>query len=150
MKINFEQTVVTCVVNSVTVWHLEHGFVWDVVEAPSGRRIGVFFCTLLCGDGCIVHFDSVPGIDISWSSVLAAMRKGIRMIAPCWQVIYATIPAEKSALIRIARRLGFCVVSGGGFMRGNAEIILLKYLPGQNGILSNEPTGTLTRKDVEK
>lgn len=143
MKVNFEKVIIPCVVNDITLWHLEHGFLWDVVEVPSGRRIAVFFCTLLCGDGCIVHFDSVKGVEVSWGAVLAAMRKGIRMVSDCGAVIYATIPAEKSSLIRCACCLGFAIVDAGGFLRDGKEIVLLKYLKNQKAILNNNSTGNL-------
>lgn len=135
MRVRFEKVVVPCVVNDVTLWHLEHGFLWDVVE-EDGRRIGVFFCTLLCGDGCIVHFDTVPGMVIPWQSTLAAMRKGVRMIAEVGGVIYATIPAENRALIRVAVRLGFGLVCDGGFLRDGEPVVLLKYFPRRKGYIT--------------
>ena len=149
MKVNFEKVIIPCVVNDITLWHLEHGFLWDVVEVPSGRRIAVFFCTLLCGDGLIVHFDSVENIEISPASVFSAMRKGVRMIREYGNVVYATIPAEKSTLIHCACRLGFDVVEAGGFLRDGKEIVLLKYFKGKSAILDNRNTqNLLTRKDV--
>lgn len=129
MKVNFEKVVIPCVVNDITLWHLKHGFLWDVVEAPTDRRLGVFFCTLLCGDGCVIHFNSVPGEDISAATTLYAFRKAIRMMKEYGNVMYATIPAEKRTLVRIICALGFFPVKDGGFLREGREIVLLKYLP---------------------
>lgn len=134
MKINFEKVIVPCVVNDVTLWHAEHGWLWDVVEAQSSRHVAVFFCTLLCGDGCIVHFDTVPGMVIPWQSTLAAMRKGVRIVVPLCKVVYATIPADNLPLIRCAVLLGF-VLTDGGFFRDGRKIELLKYFHSSKAIL---------------
>lgn len=142
MKVNFEKCVLPCVINDVTIWHLHHGFIWDVVEAPSGRRIAVFFCTLLCGDGCFVHFETVKNLKISWATVFAAMRKGVQMISPYGNVIYATIPEEKKALIRVACKLGFSVVKEGSFDRDGENIVLLKFLDRKKIIVYNKNHNT--------
>lgn len=135
MKVNFEKVIIPCVVNDVTLWHLEHGFLWDVVEAPSGRKLGVFFASLLCGDGSVIHFYSVPGVKISPATVLGAFRKAIRMMSTYGSVIYATVPKNKHSLIRCLVRLGFVIVTEGGFFSDHQEIILLKYLNAPNAIL---------------
>ena len=124
--INFRHTLAPCVTNEVTLWHVAHGWIWDVIEVASGKSIGVFFCTHLCGDGCVCHFDTVG--TVRPALLLAAFRKGLRMILPHCAVIYATIEAGNIALIRCAQRLGFQIVAGGGFIRDGREIMLLKYV----------------------
>lgn len=128
MMVYFEKVVLPCIVDDVIAWHVSHGWVWDVVEVKSGRRVGVFFCTLLCGDGVIVHFSTVPGIKVPWQITLAAMRKGVKMVAPVVNVVFATIPADNLPLLRCAFRLGFRI-SCGSFDRDGAKIRLLQYFP---------------------
>jgi len=128
MKVYFEKTVLPCVVDDVIAWHVARGWVWDVVEVKSGRRVGVFFCTLLCGDGAVCHFITVPGIAIPWQTTLAAFRKAIRMVSPpAVNVLFATIPACRSSLVRCAGKLGFRPVSR--YTREDQEILLLQYFP---------------------
>ena len=135
MKVNFERVIIPCVVNDVISWHHEHGWCWDVVEVSTRRHVAVFFCTLLCGDGCVVHFETVPGIEIPWQTTVAAMKKGMRMVSGSGvHVIYATIPAEKQALIRAAVALGFRLTNG-GFMRNDEPVELLKYFDPAKAIL---------------
>ena len=134
MRAKFEKTILPCVCNEVVLWHLRHGWVWDVYELPSLRRCGVFYCTLLCGDGCVVHFDTVPGMKLSWVFIHSAMKRSIRMIAPLCNVVYATIPEEKEMLIRVCFHLGFRKTDG-GFLRDRMPVALLKYYPRQNAIL---------------
>lgn len=115
-----------CVDNGVVWWHVQHGWVWNVMDEHG--TLGVFFCTRLCGDGVICHFTPRPEICVPWYLTLAAMRKGVRMLAPVCDVIYATIPAEKEKLIRVAVRLGFGIVEEGGFLRDRRQpVVLLKY-----------------------
>ena len=125
MKTNFEKVTVPCVMNDVVRWHLAHGYVWDVVE-ETGRRLGVFYCTRMCGDGNFIHFYSVPGIEISASTVLYTFRKAIRMMSR-EGVIYATVPVKKKGLYRVLIRLGFIEWRYGRYDRDGEEIALLKY-----------------------
>ena len=112
--------------NDVTRWHLAHGWIWNVI-APDNSPLGVFYCTLLCGDGCIIHFDALP--HIPWSVILPAFRKAIRMISPVSDVVYATVPDSRTKLIRILIRLNFAPVSSGGFLRDQTTpITLLKLI----------------------
>ena len=134
MKVNFEKTLSPCVCNEVILWHIAHGFVWNVREV-SGRYIGVFYATLLCGDGVIVHFSSVPGIPISAASVFSAFKKGVRIVAPLG-VVFATIPESKRKLISAACRLGFVRTSAAFHRFGDGNIALLKFLKNENGILN--------------
>ena len=149
MMVYFEKVVVPCIVDDVIAWHVSHGWVWDVVEVKSGRRVGVFFCTLLCGDGVIVHFSTVPDIEIPWATTLAAMRKGVRMVAPAVNVVFATIPADNIPLLRCACRLGFRL-SCGSFFRDGSKIRLLQYFPPVKnyikGKTSDEENSTSKRK----
>ena len=112
--------------NDVTRWHLTHGWIWNVI-APDNSPLGVFYCTLLCGDGCIIHFDALP--HIPWSVILPAFRKAIRMISPVSDVVYATVPDSRTKLIRILIRLNFAPVSSGGFLRDQTTpVTLLKLI----------------------
>lgn len=157
MKVYFEKTVLPCVVDEVVAWHVAHGWVWDVVEiTPTNtdehgrtRRIGVFFCTLLCGDGAVCHFTTVPEIEIPWHVTLAAFRKAIRMVSPAVNVVFATIPADNIPLLRCACRLGFRI-SCGSFFRDGSKIRLLQYFPPVKnyikGKTSDEENSTSKRK----
>ena len=139
MKVNFVKVLIPCVTDGEVLWHLEHGCCYDVVEVGSGRRLGVFFATLLCGDGCIIHFSvspecSSPG-SISPATILYAFRKGIRTASMLGEVIYATIPEEKKGLIRVVELLSFRILPEGSFFRDGKKILLLKYFPHKRGIL---------------
>jgi len=116
--------------NDVTRWHLAHGWIWNVLEVDRDNRVvrplGVFFATLLCGDGAVIHFCSVPGISIPPAITLAAFRKAIRMISPACSILLATIPQDRASLIRCAYRLGFRMTTG-SFDRDGRHILLLKY-----------------------
>lgn len=118
-----------CIDNDVTRWHVAHGWVWNVVDA-GGSPLGVLYATLLCGSGAVLHFDTIcvirPGV------ILAAMRKGVRMVVSSCDVVYATIPAKKHKLISVVERLGFGIIAGGGYESDGAEIVLLKYIENQN------------------
>lgn len=127
MKVNFVKTVIPCVSDDIAIWHHLHGWLWDVVEVPTGRRIGVYYCTLLCGDGVIVHFDVVPDVEISAATLLHAIRKGIRMVLDSEvNVIYATICADRAGLLCVVKRLGFRE-SGSSYMRAGKKVLLLQY-----------------------
>ena len=140
MKVNFERVVVPCIVNDITLWHVEHGLLWDVVAVPSGRRIGVFFATLLCGDGSVIHFYAAE--DIPKTAFLAAFRKALKMMSSYGNVIYATVPDEYGKLISVLCRAGFIKVPDGGFVRAGKNITLLKYLPGKKQyIMTNQQKG---------
>lgn len=136
MKVNFEKVVCPCVMDEVIAWHVSHGWVWDVVEVPTGRRLGVLYCTLLCGDGGVVHFSTVPGIKIPWQTTHAAMRKAMRMIVPVCNVLLATIPADNRALVRCARRLGFLPMTR--YFREGREIMLLQYFSRKKSYINAE------------
>ena len=144
--IRFEKTLTPCVADEVTAWHAVHGWLWNVVVYENTDQhgptrtdtIGVFYCTLLCGDGAVVHFDTVG--PIAPLHLLAAMKKGIRMIAPYCGVIFATIPEDRAKLIRVAIRLGFGLTDG-GYLRDGQKIALLKFFaPRKNYITSKTPT----------
>lgn len=139
MKVYFEKVVVPCVMDDVIAWHAAHGWVWDIVEVSSGRRVGVYYCTLLCGDGAIVHFSTVPGMCIPWVTTLSAMRKGIRMVSGSVNVVFATIAEEEFGLMRCAYRLGFRE-TGVNYLRDGKKIVLLQYF-GREKRYINAETG---------
>lgn len=126
MKVNFDKTTTPCVIDDVILWHLGHGFVWDVVEVPTGRRLAVFFCTLLCGDGAIIHFTMAPGMQVTGSTILYSIRKAVRMMKE-YGVVYATVPEKKRGLINVLKRIGFVVSANAGYLRDGEKICLLKY-----------------------
>ena len=128
-RVYFKHCIVPCVDNEVTRWHAAHGWIWDVYEVDRQRIIGVFFATLLCGDGAIIHFYPLENIKIHPMTTLSAFRRGVALVAANADVVFATIPTAKIKLIRCMERLGFIVCRAGSFERDGAEITLLKYLP---------------------
>lgn len=129
MNIQFRHTLSPCVFNSTTVWHTAHGgWVWDVIRPDTGEYLGVFYCTLLCAEGCIVHFDTIPGVHIPPKVFLSSIKKGIAMVRPSCDVIFATVPKEKYRLIRILQRIGFRHCPEADYSRDGEEVIFLHYL----------------------
>lgn len=128
MVVFFEKTVSPCVDNEVTRWHTEHGWVWNVYDVRNGVFAGVFFASLLCGDGCVCHFIRKKSVPVSPSLILAAFKKGMRIISPVCDVIYATVPERKEKLIQVLIKLGFGL-TGSVFYRNGDKIILLQYFP---------------------
>lgn len=129
-RIYFAKTLTPCVCNEVTLWHLSHGWLWNVYDRKQQCYIGVFFATLMCGEGVIVHFDRIPGAVVDAPALLCAFRRGMRLVCQeNIQVVYATIPSSKKKLIRCACKLGFTVCSDANYFRCGKEISLLKYLP---------------------
>ena len=124
--VRFIHTLSPCVLNDVTLWHLQHGWIYDVQECRSGRLIGVFFVTLLCGDGGIVHFDTLPGA-VSPPLFLSALRLCIPFVSRHLDNIFATIPADRTRLIRLVKRIGFRDCPDASFLRDGRRISLLKY-----------------------
>lgn len=125
MKVYFEKTILPCVADEVITWHIAHGWVWNVTE--NGVYYGVFFATLLCGDGVIIHFTPKPDVQVPVKILLAAFKKGVRIVAPLG-VVFATIPRSKKKLIKVAKHLGFCETTGSFIREGEGEVALLKYL----------------------
>ena len=125
-----------CIDNEVIRWHARHGWCWDV--QVDGTLVAVFYCTLLCGDGCLVHFDKAKYINVPGAVVLGVLKKAMRMVAPECDVIYATIEKRNAALIRVAVHLGFGIVPDGGFLRDKTEeVVLLKYYGRPAGYIKN-------------
>ena len=133
MTVYFEKTITPCIADEVILWHVAHGFVWNLRDS-GGRLFGVFFATLLNGDGTVIHFSIVPGEDVSPALQLAAYRKGVMIVRPLG-VVFATIPEEKSKLLRIARHLGFAETQGDFYRPGTGKIRLLKLIEVENAIL---------------
>ncbi len=139
MRVRFEKCCLPCVSNEAVLWHLDHGWVWDAIDRRSGERFGVLYCTLLCGDGAIAHFDIAPGCRPSPALFLTGMRHGLEMISPVCGVLFATVPAKRARFVRILIRLGFGITDA-GFRRDGEEILMLKYFPGKKSILTaNQP-----------
>ena len=130
MTIRFYPTMhCPSVYNDITLWHCEHGWCWNI--EVNERIIATMCGTLLCGDGCIVHFETMDFIKLPGAVILGVMRKAVRMLAPECDMIYATIEARNEKLIRVAVRLGFEIVPDGGFLRdGKTEVVLLKFYTG--------------------
>ena len=123
----FEKSVIPCIIDDVTTWHHQHGWLWNVVDQRTGDRVAVFFCTLLCGDGGILHFSVRPNEKLDGVFLRSAFRRGIQMVKPHFGVMYATIEQDKTGLIRVVERLGFRVVRDGGFYRDGKFVLLLKF-----------------------
>lgn len=126
MKCFFEKTLLPCIDNAVTRWHVAYGWIWNIVEIPSRRRIGVFYATLLCGDGVVVHFD--VKYKVSPATTLYAMRHGIELVSGIFSdngAVFAMIPAGKEKLIRVAGKLGFVPTSGEFFRDGKRVVLLI-------------------------
>ena len=115
--------------NEVTRWHVKHGWAYNVLDAGFSP-LGVFFCTLLCGDGAVLHFLAGKGVRVSGAELLSCMRAAIEMILRCKQgfTLYTTIRASERKLIRVAEGLGFRVVEGAEMVReGGEEVKFLKF-----------------------
>lgn len=122
-------------------WHLAHGWVYNVWECSddgaSGRIVAVFYITVVCGVGGVLHFDTVV-LDIPPAVIRAAMRKGVSMVAAVLPLVLATIPVAKSRLIRHVERLGFVRVVPGDFVAEGRQFVLLKYLKAETITLKAE------------
>ena len=130
--VNFIPATVPCVDTPITRWHAAHGWCYNAVDARSGNLLGVFYVTLLCADGGIIHFDTCSSIPPA--VFLSGVKKALRMVLPHLPAIYATVPAGSIGIIRVLKRLGFRVVPEGGFVVDSCEILLLKYFNKQNAI----------------
>lgn len=128
-RVYFQHCIVPCLENPVVRWHVAHGWIWNVWEVSRQRNIGVFYATLLCGDGVVIHFDVLPGIQLHPATVLSAFRRGVALAAANADVVFATVQADNVKLIRCLCHLGFVVCRDASFMRDEDEIALLKYLP---------------------
>lgn len=125
MNITFVPTKEPFVRDDVTMWHVDRGWVWNI--DVDNMFVGTLFCTLLCGDGCFVHFLSGKYIVLPGAVILAIMRKAMRILTANCDVIFASIETRNKKLIRTAIYLGFGIVENGGWMRDGVEITLLKY-----------------------
>ena len=136
MNITFVPSREPFVRDDVTMWHAQHGWLWNI--DVDDMFIGTLFCTLLCGDGCFVHFKTGKYITLPGAVVLAIMRKAMRMLSTESDVIFASIETRNRKLIQTAIYLGFGIVENGGWqrqaldggsagLRSGTEITLLKY-----------------------
>lgn len=126
MSVRFEKTLSPCVMSDVIAWHVVHGWVWNVRSAD-GRYLGVFHVTLITGDGGICHFDTVPGVRISPTVILEGFKKGIKLMEQ-FDLVMASIPADRTALISLVERLGFRKTDAFFERSGEGRIELLKYI----------------------
>lgn len=110
-----------CVKNEVVKWHTQHGWVYNVWSNVDERYLGVYYCTLLCGDGVVLHFESCVD-DIAVGDILAAFKKGIQMMSK-QNIVLATIPKDLK-LCRIAKRLRFKEIAN--YYRNDKEIVLFE------------------------
>lgn len=109
-------------------WHVLHGWCYNVWSCDSNAKkaMGVFYVTLLCGAGGILHFDAAG--KVSGAELLEAFHKGLRIVKPYLALMLATIPKDKEKLARAAKMLGFEVLPGGDFAVDGVDYSLLKYL----------------------
>ena len=138
-RVYFKHCIVPCVNSQAARWHLAHGWIWDVWEMERQRFIGVFYATLLCGDGAVIHFELRENIQLHSATILSAFRRGIALVAANAGVVYATVPAANCKLIRCLCRLGFAVCPNAGFDRDSEKIELLKYFRIPSCKLNTEP-----------
>ena len=125
MNITFVPSREPFVRDDVTMWHAQHGWLWNI--DVDNMFVGTLFCTLLCGDGCLVHFKTGKYITMPGAVVLAIMRKAMRMLSENCDVIFASIETRNRKLIQTAIYLGFVIVENGGWMRDGTDVTLLKY-----------------------
>lgn len=111
-----------CVKNKCIFWHCKHGWVYNVWSNVDNRYLGVFYCTLLGGDGVVLHFENAVE-DIAVGDILCAFKKGVKMMSRL-NLVLATIPAEKK-LNRIVKKLGFTEIAQ--YKRDRQIIILYKF-----------------------
>lgn len=109
----------SCVKNAVIKWHIKHGWVYNIWSNIDERYLGVFYCTLLAGDGVVLHFDTCVD-DMAIGDTLAALKKGVEMMKQ-HNIVLATIPTELK-VCRIAKRLGFKELAK--YYRNDKEICL--------------------------
>lgn len=140
MKLSFEKTLSPCVISDVIAWHVVHGWVWNVKD-PAGRYIGVFHVTLLTGDGGICHFDTKPGVKISPKVILEGFKKGIKLMEH-FDLVLASIPADRTTLISLVERLGFHKTDAFFERSGEGKIELLKYINPQKCTLNTEESNS--------
>ena len=112
-----------CVKTKAIFWHCKHGWVYNVWSNVDQRYLGVFYCTLLGGDGVILHFENAVD-DIAVGDILCAFKKGVAMMSR-FNLVLATVPAEKK-LNRIVKKLGFSEIAQ--YQRDKKTIILYKFL----------------------
>ena len=124
----FEHCIVPCIDNDRTRWHVAHGWIWNIVERKSRRKIGVFYASLLCGDGACLHFEVIDNIKIPFPVTLSAMRRGLAIASAHRTLILATVYADYYPLLRICKKLGFIVLEHGEFEREGKTVLTLKYL----------------------
>lgn len=125
MQITFVPSKEPFVRDDVTLWHAAHGWLWNI--DVDNMFVGTLFCTMLCGDGCFIHFLSGKYIVLPGAVILAIMRKAMRILSAECDVIFASIETRNKKLIRVAEFLGFRIIEGGGWLRDGVEITLLKY-----------------------
>jgi hypothetical protein len=94
-----------CIKNEIIKWHIKHGWVYNVWSNVDEKYIGIFYCTLLAGDGVVLHFLSCERVLIHPVDIYSAFKQGIELMKS-QNIVLATIP-KKLKLCRIAKRLGF-------------------------------------------
>jgi len=125
MNITFVPSKEPFVRDEVTMWHAEHGWLWNI--DVDNVFVGTLFCTLLCGDGCFIHFKAGKYMHVPGVIILAIMKKAMRMLSAECDVIFASIETRNQKLIRTAILLGFGTIDGGGWTRDGVPVTLLKY-----------------------
>ena len=120
----FERTFAPCIVNPVTFWHLEHGWIWNIIDRRSNSPLGVLYATLICGDGAVLHFETAAE-KVPFAYTLSAMRRAVALLAKHCPLMLATIPQHKVKLIRCVQRIGFRAVTV--FERDGVDVAMLQF-----------------------
>lgn len=115
-EVFLQKSILPLVVNDVIAWHVQHGWVFNAVAAD-GRGIGVVYVTLLGGDGCVVHFEILPGVTLP--EIRSGFGKAFCLLAPVGRLL-ATVKPERKSLIKLLERFGFERIAGG-------EKVLLQF-----------------------
>ena len=111
-----------CIKNSIIEWHFQHGWVYNVWSNVDEKYLGVFFCTLLAGDGVVLHFSSCDGVNIHPVDTYSAFKQGVELMKS-QNIVLATIP-KNLKLCKVAKRLGFEVIAE--YNRSGEEICLFE------------------------
>lgn len=129
MSVYFEKTSSSAppiISDPLIDWHFTHGAVYNLYHVSDDNHIeyplGCIYLTLLCGSGAFIHIKPIPG-NFTKSDISLVCRKISSLIAPAFDVLFATIPPDCHALIHLAQRIGFRPVHDGDF----PGFTLLKY-----------------------
>jgi hypothetical protein len=111
-KVYLQRSILPCIDSPVIRWHVEHGWVYDIM-AGHHRPIGVIYCSVICGHGCVAHFDTLAH-SADFATIRQAFRAGVDLLRRDLPLVLTTVPEEKRSLIRLLQRFGFRKISRAG------------------------------------